>query len=91
MWLRQGLYVTSDSKIQQSDPLWHQRQGDVHPTEAESGVWSSDGTDGGMAGLRTIEARELEARDPGIGGRLGKQDMEKDGNEREWRIDIECK
>ena len=68
MWLCQGLYVTSDSEIQHSAPPWHQRQGSVHPTEAEYVVWSNDGIDGAMAGLRLLEATEPEARGPGIGG-----------------------
>ena len=91
MWLCKGLGVPSDSEIQRPYPPWHQGQGGVHLTEAESGGCSSDGTASAMAGLRLPEAREPEARGPGRGGWLRQQEMEEDGNERQRSGDFGVK
>ena len=83
MWLHKGLDLTSNSDIQQPSPTWRQGKGGVHPTDAESGGWNSDGTDGAMVGLKPPEAREPEAIGPDRRWRLGRQEMEEDGNEQE--------
>ena len=83
MWLREVLDVTSYSEIQQPYPPWRQGQGGVHPTEAEYGRESSDGTDGAMVGLSPPEARETKARGPGRGGWLRQQEMKEEGDQQE--------
>ena len=37
----------------------------MHPIDTESVRWSSDVTTGAVAGIRPLEARELEDRGPG--------------------------
>ena len=68
MWICKGSDVTSDSEIQHPSPTWRQGQGGVHPTYTEYGGWSSDGTDGAMAGIMPPEARDPEARGAGQTG-----------------------
>ena len=83
VWLCKGSDVTSYSDIQQPSHPWSQGQGGVHPTKAEYGGWSSDGTAGAMAGIIPSEARGR-----GRGRRLGQQYMGEDGDGQEQHGDI---
>ena len=88
MWLCKGSDVSRDSESQYPSTLWRQGQGGVHTTETIYGGWNSDSTAGYMAWLRPPEARDPEARGMVRGGRLGQQDMEEDGDERDGSGDV---
>ena len=59
--------------------------------EAESGEWSSDVTAGAMVGICPPEARDPEARGMGRRERIGRQDMEEDGDEQERSDNVSVK
>ena len=63
--LCRGAYFTRNIEFQYPSPPWCQVQGGVNLTVTKSGGWGSDVTASVVAGIKTPEARDPEARGTG--------------------------